>query len=231
MDKLISVTRKYYNQLLLKVHPDYFANKPLIKRMNEKSIQELNLIMSNISSSDIEKLSPTDIQLATHSIQKTVKLDPFKTFTPLSIRNSLKKKEILMKSWTGEIINLCEEFGVEIGQDKQLWKKADNIVVQEKERFEDEVKAIILDQQFDAYRLPMVVYDKRLNHHQKSVAANKLVKYLNGLPWLVAYEFQQSTGIFVVPWNFDEALLKSYVKSNYDRVSIEFNQKLKEIKK
>ncbi|KAJ3319735.1 hypothetical protein HDV06_005935 [Boothiomyces sp. JEL0866] len=228
MEKILLVTKKYYNQLLLKVHPDYFTSKPIIKRMNEKSIKELNLIMSNLSSLNMDKMSPTDIRLATSSVQKDVKLDPYRKFTPLSLCNNSRKNEILLKSWTGEIINLCRELGIEVAEnDLELWKHTQKPAKVEKENFEDEIKAIILDHENNAFRLPMVIYDKGLTLHQKAVAANNLAKYLNGLPWMVGFSFQKAVGIFVIPWDFDNTLLQQYVQSNVGRVKKEFEEKLK----
>ncbi|KAJ3268715.1 hypothetical protein HDV01_002346 [Terramyces sp. JEL0728] len=225
MEKVISVTRKYYNQLLLKVHPDYFANNPLVRRMNEKSVQELNLILSNIASSNLDKLSPTEIHLATKSTQKSLKLDPYRHFTPLSLRNHKKRNKVLMKSWTGEIIKLCQEFGIKIAEnDLDMWSDDPKPESKEKERFEDELKSIIMDRQCQSYRLPMVIYAKGLSVQQKSIAANKLVKFLNGLPWLVEYEFRAARGIFVVPWDFNDKLLQNYIQSNFERVSREFTE-------
>jgi BarA-like signal transduction histidine kinase len=106
--KVISTVKKYYNQLLIQIHPDFFHSEPIKKEWNQRTTSVLNSLLEQL---------PNDPQTDAIHLKFYTKqgdkiehvLDPFQGKTQLQLRNVDKTSP-----WCISLLQLFKTCGIEV---------------------------------------------------------------------------------------------------------------------
>jgi hypothetical protein len=113
------ILKKYFKQIYLQIHPDFFSNSPTIKQENERSITLLNGLLTCLCEKTLEH-KPFTIKYTTKTGRNiNFLMNPLADSTPLAQRKYSQNVQlkILEGGWIKSILQLLEHTDIKASKE------------------------------------------------------------------------------------------------------------------